>query len=73
MAHLRHQKNKKRLQSNFNTIKISANDIDKFEKKELTKKILFTKNTWYNWYDWLINYIPEPIKKSAGGVKEKSF
>ena len=35
----------------------------KFEEKELTKKRKFTKKTWYDWYDCLINYIPEPIKK----------
>ena len=23
------------------------------------------------WYDWLINYIPEPITKSIGGLKIK--
>ena len=28
------------------------------------KKIRPIKNTWY---DWLINYIPEPIRKSVGG------
>ena len=27
----------------------------KFEKKELTKKRRFTKNTGYDWYDWLNN------------------
>ena len=38
--------------------------MDKFEKKKkkLTKKRTFTKNTWYDWCDWLIKYIPEPIK-----------
>ena len=37
-------------------------------KKGLTKKRTFTKKTWHNWYDWLINYVPEPIKK-VGRVK----
>ena len=23
------------------------------------------------WYDWLINYIPEPTRKSVGGFKYK--
>ena len=23
------------------------------------------------WYDWLINYIPEPVRKSVGGFKDK--
>ena len=56
MDHLRLQKYKiKRLENNFKTINISTSDIDKFEKKELTKKRTFTKNTWYDCYDWLIN------------------
>ena len=32
------------------------------------KKIRPIKNTWY---DWLINYFPELIRKSAGGLKDK--
>ena len=32
------------------------------------KKIGPVKNTWY---DWLINYVPEPIKKSVAGFKDK--
>ena len=32
------------------------------------KKIRPIKNSWY---DWLINYIPEPIRKSADGFKNK--
>ena len=32
------------------------------------KKITLIKNTWY---DWLINYIPEPIRKRVGGFKDK--
>ena len=72
MDHLRHQKYKnKRLENNFKTINISINDMDKFEKKELTKKRTFTKNIWYDWYNWLIKYIPEPLKKSVGRVKDQ--
>ena len=33
--------------------------MDKFEQKEM-KKIRAIKSTWY---DWLINYIPETIRK----------
>ena len=33
-------------------IDISINDIDKFEKKELTKKRIFTKNNWYDGRCW---------------------
>ena len=32
------------------------------------RKIRTIKNTWY---DWLINYIPEPVRKSVGGFKDK--
>ena len=32
------------------------------------KKLRSIKNTWY---DWLINYIPETIRKSVGGFKDK--
>ena len=39
--------------------------MDKFEPKEINK-IRPIKNTWY---DWLINYVPEPIIKNAGGFK----
>ena len=41
--------------------------MGKFEQKEM-KKIRPIKNTWY---DWLINYIPEPIRKSVGSFKDK--
>ena len=33
----------------------------------MIEKSLLVKNTWY---DWLINYIPEPIK-TVSGVKDK--
>ena len=45
--------------------------MNKFEKEELSKKRTFTKNTWYDWSDWLINYIPEPIKKNVDEVKNQ--
>ena len=72
MDHLRCQKcKKKQLEKNFQIINIYITDADKSEKKELTKKRTFTKNTWCDWYDWFINYIPEPIIKSAGGVEDQ--
>ena len=42
---------------------MSIDDMDKFKQKEM-KKIRPVKNTWY---DFLINYIPEPTRKSVGG------
>ena len=46
---------------------MAIDDLDNFEEKEMTK-IRPIKNTWHN---WLINYIPEPTKKIAGGFKGK--
>ena len=51
----------------FKAIMVSVDDMDKFEQKEM-KKIRQIKNTWY---DWSINYIPEPIRKSVGGFIDK--
>ena len=44
---------------------MSIENIDKFEQREM-KIIKSCKNTWY---DWLINYILEPIRKSVTGFK----
>ena len=40
--------------------------MDRFEKK--LKKVRLIKNTGC---DWLINYIPEPIRKSVSDFKDK--
>ena len=40
--------------------------MNNFEEKEM-KKIRPFKN---DWYEWLINYIPEPIIKIVGGFKD---
>ena len=44
--------------------------MDKFEQKEMMKKRPLSKNLWNDWYDWLLNEIPDPIKM-VGGVKDK--
>ena len=41
----------------FKPIITFTDEMDKFKQKEM-KKIRPIKNTWY---DWLIDYIPEPI------------
>ena len=46
---------------------VSIDDMNKFEQKEL-KKIRSIKNTWY---DWLISYVPESIRKSVSGFIDK--
>ena len=39
--------------------------MDKFGKKRTSKEENISKTSWYDWYDRLINYIPEPIKNSG--------
>ena len=51
----------------FKPIIVSTDDMNKFEQKEMKQKRP-TKNTWY---DWLINYVPNPIKKTVGVLKTK--
>ena len=46
---------------------VSIENIDKFEQKK-NEKNKTIKNTWY---DWLNNYVPEPIRKSVGSFNDK--
>ena len=48
---------------------MSIDDVGKFEEKEMNK-IRPIKNAWY---DWLINYITEPIRKSVVGLKDREI
>ena len=41
--------------------------MKRFNQKEIKKK-RYTKSTWYN---WLINYVPGPIRQTVGGFKGK--
>ena len=41
--------------------------MDRLEEEEM-KKLRPIKNIWY---DWLINYIPKPIRKSVSVLKDK--
>ena len=50
----------------YKLIIVSIDDMDRFEETEMNK-MRPVKNTWY---DWLLNYIPEPIRKSVGGFKD---
>ena len=47
-------------------------NLKKKKEKEIMKKRTITKNTCYNWYDWLANYIPEPIKMPLVVLNAKS-
>ena len=51
----------------FKRIVVSIDDMDRFLKKEI-KKIRPVKDTCY---DWLISYIPGPIRKSVSDFKDK--
>ena len=44
---------------------------EEFEKSEMEKTRPLGESTWYKWYDWLIDHIPESVKKSASNIKEK--
>ena len=46
---------------------MSIDDVDKFERKEMEKKRPI-KSTWY---EWLINYIPELIRKTVNRFEDK--
>ena len=43
--------------------------MDEFEKEEMKKSRPVVKNRLSKLYDWLINYVPKPIKKAV----KKSF
>ena len=51
----------------------SINDLNKFEEKVISKNETLAENTCYDWYDSLINYIPESLKKSVGFTKDKNM
>ena len=46
---------------------VSVDDVEKFEEEEMDNKRI-VKNTWY---DCLINYILESIRKDVGGFKDE--
>ena len=54
-----------KLKKGFKSIKVSIDDMDKMEENKIMEKRTFAKNTWYYRYDWLMNYITEPIKNDV--------
>ena len=38
----------------------------------MAKSRPLSKNTWYEWCDWLINHITKSVKKSVSYVKERN-
>ena len=53
----------------FKSNTVSIDDMHKFEQNEMKKKRSI-KNTLY---DWLINYFPEPIRKTILEIKWFDF
>ena len=43
----------------------SPQEMDEFEKEEMKKSRPMVKNKLSEWYDWLIEYVPKPIKKAV--------
>ena len=46
---------------------MSIDDMDRLEEKEMKKK----KHIESTWYEWVINFISESIRKNVGGFKDK--
>ena len=47
----------------------SPQEMDEFEKEEMKKSRPVVKNKLNEWYDWLVDYVPRPIKN----VVSKAF
>ena len=39
--------------------------MDEFEKAETRKSMSLVKNKLSQWYDWLVDHVPKPIKNAA--------
>ena len=48
-------------------VKVVSNpqEMDKFEKEEMKKSRPVVKNSLNEWHDWLIDYVPKPIKNAV--------
>ena len=42
-----------------------SEEMYEFEKEEMKKSRLVVKNRWNKWYDWLVDYVPKPIKNTV--------
>ena len=43
----------------------SPQEMDEFEKEEMKNSRLVVKNKLNEWYEWLVDYIPKPIKNGV--------
>ena len=53
------------LETDFTPVSVSIDDMVIFEEKEIMGKRTFAKTSWYDSFNWLINYIPESIRNSG--------
>ena len=63
----RELKRKRNRRSIFKPIIVSIDDMEKLEQKEMMMK----RPIETAWYDCLINYIPDTIRKNVGDCKDK--
>ena len=45
-----------------------STSLDEFEKEEMKKSKSGVKNKLNKWHDWLVDYVPKPIKNAAGKI-----
>ena len=50
----------------------SPQEMDEFEKEEMKNSRLVVKNKLNEWYDWLVDYVPKPIKNAVGKAFSKA-
>ena len=44
----------------------SPQEMDEFEKEKMKKNRPVVKSKLNKWYDWLVDYVPKPIKNVVG-------
>ena len=63
--------NRKRNHIRKVTILPKPEDMDIFEKQEMMKNRSAVKGKLNEWYDWLISYVPKPIKQRVSDAYSK--
>ena len=53
--------------------KPTQQEMDIFERQEISKSQPQVKSKLNKWYDWLINHVPKPIKDGASSKVFKTF
>ena len=50
----------------------SPQEMDEFEKEEMKKSRSVVKNRLNKWYDWLVDYVPKPIKSAVSKASSRA-